>query len=298
MPRDADFDAFAYAFPAAVLALAGIRSRGHRASSIAAKAQSRALDLVFRSRVRGAPFVYLEVQDRGDVEVERSALLKLAIVCDRENLWRSARAVIVYATDASRRTARSADVGYEGERTLTFTPRRIVLSRIEPESLLARGGPFLGLLPLVGRGDVSARAPSWFAQLLNDPSLSPSRREVLKDFFDRFLRRRTRGRLNVEAPVFLEKMKGVQELVARGEARGEARGQARGRRDQRVASVLAVLEARFARVPRSVRNAVTSATDRQLDAALLAAATVETPAEVERVLAPRARRSGSRRSKP
>lgn len=286
MPRDADFDAFAHAFPSVVLALARIRNHGHRASSVAAKAQSRALDLVFRSRVKGAPFVYLEVQDRGDADVERSALLKLAIVCEREKRWRSAVAVIVYATEASRRTARSADIGFEGERTLTFTPRRIVLSRIDPEWLLAQGGPFLGLLPLVGRGNISARAPAWFARLANDRSLSPSKRELLKDFFDRFLRRRTRGRLNVEAPVFLEKMKGVQELVARG------------RRDERVGSVLSVLAARFGRVPRSVRSALVAATDRQLEAALVAAVTVDAPTDLERALAPRARRAGTKRSRP
>ena len=82
---------------------------------------------------------------------------------------------------------------------------------------------------------------------------------LMKDFFDRFLRRRTRGRLTTEAPVFLEKLKGVKELVAKG------------RREQLEATFLTVLEARFARVPRTLRTAIARATVLQLEAAVAAA---------------------------
>jgi hypothetical protein len=289
MPRDVDSFAFAREFPDAVLALAGIRGRGHTATSIAAKEQSRALDLVFRGRGPRAPLIYMEVQDRGDLDVERSALIKLAVLCDQLRCWRAAQAVILFATDASLRRARRADVALRGKRSISFTPLRVVLSQIAPETLLARGGPALGLLPLVGQGrEVSARAAEWYVRLLRDRSIPRRQRARLEDFFDRFLRRRTRGRLHVEAPVFVEKIKGVKELVAAGEARGEARG--------RHASIRAILEARLGHVPKAFLKALEATTDlERLDAAVQVAAVATSLAEVERTLAARRR---SRRSPP
>lgn len=302
--RDVDFFAFAREFPAAVLSLFGIAFRKHVAESVNAKEQSLELDLVFRSKDPRAPLVYLEVQERGDVDVERSALIKLAVLCRDLKRWRNAQAAILYSSDSARRKARKADVVRKGRRTVLFTPERLVLSEVEPDRLLQRGGPALALLPLVGRGEVvTRRAPSWLARLWHDQTLSRRARRRLRDFFDRFLRRRTRGRLTVEAPVFAEEYlaqsKGMQKLVAEREARGEARGEARekvaGRRD----AILKVLEARFGKVSKSFVATLERTTDpKRLDRALVLAATAESVAEVARALGKpaRARRQPTRSS--
>ena len=115
-----------------------------------------------------------------------------------------------------------------------------------------------------------------------DGSLSAREREQLKDFFDRFLRRRTRGKLTVEAPVFLEKLKGVPELLAAREAKGEAKGQRK--------TILAFLRARLGPVPRALVTALEATTDtRRLEAATRAASAATSFAEVQRALRPRRR---------
>lgn len=291
--RDVDFFAFAREFPAAVLSLFGIAFRKHVvAESVNVKEQSLELDLVFRSKDPRAPLVYLEVQERGDVNVERAALIKLAILCRDLKRWRNAQVAILYSSDAARRRTRKADILRKGGRSVAFTPERLVFSDLDPDHLLQRGGPLLALLPLVGRGEVvTRRAPAWLARLWNDRTLSKAARRRLRDFFDRFLRRRTRGRLTVEAPVFAEsylaESKAMQKLVAERLVR------------DRHASILKVLEARFGKASRSFVASLERTTDsKRLDRALVLAATAESVAEVARALgkSARARRQPSRSS--
>lgn len=96
--------------------------------------------------------------------------------------------------------------------------------------------------------------------------------------------------------MFVEKIKGVKELVAAGEARGEVRGEARGEARGRHASIRAILEARFGRAPKTFVKTLEATTDlKRLDAAVQVAAVATSLAEVERALTPRRR---SRRSTP
>jgi hypothetical protein len=162
MAHDPDMHAFATRFPDAILALLGLPSRGaYTVESVEVKT-SRRIDLVFTPQEPDDPWIRVEWQASPDPAVERRALTETAVHCLQRGAFDDTEVAIIYADQACRDAALSADMRH-GERVVTrFMPIRVVLTEIDPDALLALGGPALLALPLVGTEERVVRdSPGW-----------------------------------------------------------------------------------------------------------------------------------------
>lgn len=253
MPKDDEFHALATKFPEAALAALGIVARhdDYRACAVELKRSAKRLDLVFLPRRRALPIIIAELLRRHDREAEQAAVEKAIQFC-RE--WRDADAfartivAMIYARPALARAVWPADIGPPAERSLRFTPLRIVLTDLDPEPLLRRGGSARILLPLVGpEATVRANAPSWKAALEADAAFtSDERRAAALELFLDFLTERL-GRIDART-LFGEEGAVSWENTATGRAM-----QREFRCEQMREDTIKVLRARFGRVPRRIK---------------------------------------------
>ncbi|MBX3469133.1 MAG: hypothetical protein KF878_19855 [Planctomycetes bacterium] len=151
---------------------------------------------------------------------------------------------IVYPDRATRDRALPADVGHAGRRAVSFTPLRVVLTEVEPELLLAAGGPALVALPLVGPEEqVRGHAREWLALACAQADDREGAARA-KDLFLKLLAWRL-GTISIEE---LEGLEGVMEETATGQALLR-RGEERGRAEECRRAIALVISTRFGAVP-------------------------------------------------
>ncbi|MCO5164970.1 MAG: Rpn family recombination-promoting nuclease/putative transposase [Planctomycetes bacterium] len=257
MAYDPDMHELATRYPDAVLALLGCRARGaYVVEAIDVKRSEHRIDLVFLPGDARDPTIYVEWQMYASEEAERGLLAEVVEHCDQTGRFEPVDVAIVYPDRATRDRALPADVGHAGRRAVSFTPLRVVLTEVEPELLLAAGGPALVALPLVGPEEqVRWHAREWLALACAQADDREGAARA-KDLFLKLLAWRL-GTISIEE---LEGLEGVMEETAtgqallrrgeeRGEARGRAEGEAKGRAEECRRAIALVISTRFGAVP-------------------------------------------------
>lgn len=284
MADDHELYELAKRFPAAVLALLGLPTDvPYRGEALEVKATSGRFDAVLtpeqppalvlspvdRAAAPRAPRIFVEFQNRHDGEAElRWALKLVALVSHTPPEERGpVRFVAVYGQQRFLDAARGgADLGDDDEQVLAFTPRRLLLSDVDPARLEAAGWVGRIVLPLVGTEvDVQRNAGRWARDLQDDGARTTEERDKAIDLFLRFLSGRL-GDVNMDAVlrsegIVVEDTATGRALIAHGEARGEARGRVLGEVIGLRRAILDVLEARGI----AVRAEVTTRLDGESD---------------------------------
>ena len=265
MALDTDFHELATRHPEVALALAGLEVRGpYRADALEVK-RARRIDCVFTPLEAGppggprAPRVFLELQARHDPDAERRLLEEVVLACVQDGWFEPVEVRILYTERRFLETSRRADVCSGGRAFLRFTPTRLVLAEVSPETLLARGGPALIALPLTGSpAEVVRDASAWHERLRVSPELAGPRRDdavelVCKLLADRLGTTEVQGLLR-EGDRVMEDTATGQRLIERGALRAQRR------------TVLRALELRLGPVPAELAARVEAlATERDLD---------------------------------
>jgi len=198
-------------------------------------------------------------------------------------------AVVVYTAPDCRAAALPADVTHAANDVVRFSPSRVVLTELDPATLLAAGGSALVALPLVGSEEqVKSGARSWLREVKQQASGHDRAR--VTDLFLRLLS----WRLDImDLSEFLDDPEESVEntatgkaLLAKGEARGEARGEAKGRAAEGRRAIALVLTTRLAALPSWVVPRLEQEHDlERLEAILVAATRVSVESDLEGLFA-------------
>ncbi|MCO5171277.1 MAG: DUF2887 domain-containing protein [Planctomycetes bacterium] len=287
MAYDHDMHELATRYPEAVLALLGCTARsGYTVEGIAVKRSERRIDLVFQPCDPLDPTIYVEWQMHAAADIERRMLAEVATHCLQTGRFEPVDIAIVYPAPQAREAALPADVGHAQRRAIAFEPRRVILTQVPPEALLAAGGPALVALPLVGPEErVREEAHAWLVRARAEAG-DPQAVGDVQDTFLKLLAWRL-GKMVVEE---LKGLEGVMEetatgqaLLKRGEERGAARGRVEGRADECRRAITLVVTARFGVVPEWLPAQLEAEADLvRLEELLRAAAVAQDPADLRR----------------